>query len=510
MSKRGASEFDNGHADKKNTAAKPVDVEMVDGDDDMAKQLGIEGEMENLSGDDYESEGEIIELDQSDDELEGAIDSDGLIAKAKAAQNQQAEEGDDSLYLPHRSRPLGPDEVLEADPTVYEMLHNVHMPWPCLTLDVLPDRYGNERRSYPAKMYVATATQAQKSKDNEMIIMKLSSLSKTLAKAEDEEDEEDEDEDEQDQFDPILESETIPLKHTTNRIRVNPWASQTNEYLTATMSESGEVYIFDISSQFKAFDTPGYVIPKQSKRPTHIIKNHGNVEGYGLDWSSVEDGSLLSGDITGRIYYTQRTNSKWTTDRTAYQVNDSSIEDIQWSKSEKTVFATAGVDGYVRIWDTRSKKHKPALSVVASQSDVNVISWCDKIDYLLASGHDDGSWGVWDLRNFQPNSQPSPVVSYDFHKSPITSIAFNPLDESIVAVSSEDNTVTLWDLAVEADDEEIAQQRKDIKELNDIPPQLLFVHWQKDVKDVRWHKQLPGTLVSTGTDGLNIWKTISV
>lgn len=383
------------------------------------------------------------------------------------------------------------------------------MPWPCLTLDILPDRYGDERRSYPAKMYLTTATQASKAKDNEMIVMKLSSLAKTLAKSEDEDDDVDEDDEDED-YDPILESETLPLKHTTNRIRVNPWAAKTNEYLTATMSESGEVYIFDISSQFKAFDTPGYVIPKQSKRPLHIIKNHGNVEGYGLDWSSTEDGSLLSGDVTGRIYYTHRNNSKWVTEKNPYQVNDASIEDIQWSKSEKTVFATAGTDGYVRIWDTRSKKHKPALSVVASQSDVNVISWCDRIDYLLASGHDDGTWGVWDLRNFQPNTQPTPVVSYDFHKSPITSIAFNPLDESIVAVSSEDNTVTLWDLAVEADDEEITQQRNDTKELNDIPPQLLFVHWQKDVKDVRWHKQLPGTLVSTGTDGLNIWKTISV
>lgn len=512
MSKRGASDIENGYGGtKKNTNSKPSNFDMEEQDDNMAKQLGIEGDMENLSGDDYESEGEIIELDQSDDELDGAIDSDGLIAKAKAAQQEGADaEEEDTLYLPHRSRPLGPDEVLEADPTVYEMLHNVNMPWPCLTLDILPDRYGNERRSYPAKMYITTATQASKAKDNEMIIMKLSSLAKTLAKSEDEEDEDEDDEDEDNQYDPVLESETIPLKHTTNRIRVNPWASQTNEYLTATMSENGEVYIFDISAQFKAFDTPGFVIPKQSKRPAHIIKNHGNVEGYGLDWSSVEDGSLLSGDVTGRIYYTSRTNSKWVTDRTAYQVNDASIEDIQWSKSEKTVFATAGVDGYVRIWDTRSKKHKPALSVVASQSDVNVISWCDKIDYLLASGHDDGSWSVWDLRNFQPNAQPSPVVSYDFHKSPITSIAFNPLDESIVAVSSEDNTVTLWDLAVEADDEEIAQQRKDTKELNDIPAQLLFVHWQKDVKDVRWHKQLPGTLVSTGTDGLNIWKTISV
>lgn len=513
MSKRNASEIEDERTiAKKNTGAKPVDIEMED-DDDMAKQLGIEGEMENLSGDDYESEGEIIELDQSDEEIENATDVDGLIGKVQ--QNMSTEGGvvkeeENALYLPHRSRPLGPDEVLEADPTVYEMLHNVNMPWPCLTLDILPDKYGDERRSYPAKMYVATATQASKAKDNEMIIMKLSSLSKTLAKAEDDENDSDLDDDDDEQYNPILESETIPLKYTTNRLRVSPWASKTNEYLTATMSESGEVYIFDISSQFKAFDTPGYVIPKQSKRPVHIVKNHGNVEGYGMDWSSTTDGALLTGDVTGRIYYTSRNNSKWVTDRTPYQVNDSSIEDIQWSKSEKTVFATAGVDGYVRIWDTRSKKHKPALSVVASKSDVNVISWCDKIDYLLASGHDDGTWGVWDLRNFQPNTQPSPVVSYDFHKSPITSIAFNPLDESIIAVSSEDNTVTLWDLAVEADDEEIAQQRQEMKELSDIPPQLLFVHWQKDVKDVRWHRQIPGTLVSTGTDGLNIWKTISV
>ena len=102
------------------------------------------------------------------------------------------------------------------------------------------------------------------------------------------------------------------------------------------------------------------------------------------------------------------------------------------------------------------------------------------------------------------------MANYDFHKSPITSISFNPLDESILAVSSEDNTVTLWDLAVEADDEEIKNQRNDFKELHDIPPQLLFVHWQRDVKDVRWHKQIPGCLVSTGGDGLNVWKTISV
>lgn len=468
------------------------------------------GEFEDPYGDDFESDEDIIELDDQDDEdLE--LDAEQAAEKIENLEKQEETAEESTIYLPHRSRPLGPDEVLEADPSVYEMLHNVNLPWPCLTLDILPDNAGNERRTYPAQVYLTTATQASKAKDNELITMKLSSLAKTLVKDEDDDDDEDDDNDDYD-VDPIMDSESIPLKATTNRIRISPHAQSTGEYLTATMSESGEVFIYDLASQFKAFDTPGFMIPKSAKRPLHTIKNHGNVEGYGLDWSPlINTGALLTGDTTGRIHLTSRTTSNWVTDKTPFYASDASIEDIQWSTGENTVFASAGCDGYVRIWDTRSKKHKPAISVVASKSDVNVISWCDKINHLLASGHDDGSWSVWDLRNFNPQTPtPSPVAHYDFHKAPVTSISFNPSDESIIAVSSEDNTVTLWDLAVEADDDEISQQRKDLQELQDIPPQLLFVHWQKDVKDVRWHKQIPGCLVSTGGDGLNIWKTISV
>ncbi|CAN3358629.1 ribosome assembly protein Rrb1p [Diutina catenulata] len=472
---------------------------------DVPRAQATAGEFDDAMGeyddeiiDEDGDEEEIIELDGNDDDQDAAA-----VMEADAAQDTQ------EVYLPHRSKPLGPDEVLQADPSVYEMLHTVNMPWPCLTVDVLPDSLGDERRAYPATVYCATATQAAKAKDNELLMVKLSKLAKTL-----ERDESDDESDDDDDYDPILDSEAVPLRATTNRLRVSPHAAHTGEYLTATMSESGEVLIYDLAPQMKAFDTPGYIVPKPARRPVHTVRCHGNVEGYGLDWSPlVTTGALLSGDCSGRTYYTQRASSGWVSDKTPFVAGDgnqASIEDIQWSQSETTVFATAGCDGFVRIWDTRSKKHAPALSVKASDSDVNVISWCNKITHLLASGHDDGTWGVWDLRHFGQGPAPSPVAHYEFHQSPVTAISFNPLDESVVAVSSEDNTVTLWDLSVEADDEEISQQKAQSAQLRDIPPQLLFVHWQRDVKDVRWHRQIPGALVSTGGEGLNIWKTISV
>ncbi|CCD26449.1 ribosome biosynthesis protein RRB1 NDAI_0H02750 [Naumovozyma dairenensis CBS 421] len=493
---------------KTNESTVPASALTQDGDDVAMEQ--DDGQF----SDDFESDDEIIEVDDDEDE-----DPENRTEKVEKmiAQDLEQEEAPNGkgLYLPHLSRPLGPDEVLEADPTVYEMLHNVNVPWPCLTLDIIPDSLGSERRNYPQSLLMTTATQASKKKENELMVLSLSNLTKTLVNEDKEDDEDEDDEDNEDNDkDPVMENENIPLRDTTNRLKVSPFANSSKEVLTATMSENGEVYIFDLGPQSKAFSTPGYKIPKTAKRPIHTIKSHGNVEGYALDWSpSIQTGALLTGDCSGQIYFTQRHTSKWVTDKQPFTVsNNKSIEDIQWSRTEGTVFASAGCDGYIRIWDTRSKKHKPAISVKASNTDVNVISWSDKLGYLLASGDDNGVWGVWDLRQFSPDTANSvqPVAQYDFHKGAITSISFNPLDESIVAVASEDNTVTLWDLSVEADDEEIKQQAAETKELQQIPPQLLFVHWQKEVKDVKWHKQIPGALVSTGTDGLNIWKTISV
>ena len=112
---------------------------------------------------------------------------------------------------------------------------------------------------------------------------------------------------------------------------------------------------------------------------------------------------------------------------------------------------------------------------------------------------------------FRPEGTvPFPVASFTWHKAPITSIEWHPTEDSIFAAGGADDQVTLWDLAVEQDDDEMGMHDTPTEQ-KEVPHQLLFVHQgQKHVKEVHWHPQIPGTIISTALDGFNIFKTISV
>lgn len=53
------------------------------------------------------------------------------------------------------------------------------------------------------------------------------------------------------------------------------------------------------------------------------------------------------------------------------------------------------------------------LSLKAHEEDVNVISWNRNVTYLLASGSDDGSFKIWDLRAFGSGE---PVAQFRWHQ----------------------------------------------------------------------------------------------
>jgi ribosome assembly protein RRB1 len=298
--------------------------------------------------------------------------------------------------------------------------------------------------------------------------------------------------------DPTIEHCNIPHNGGVNRIRCMPQ----NPGIIGSMSDTGHVNLFDASSVLRVMMQNAGPRPVGPTSPVFTFRGHAT-EGYGIDWSPVHAGRLATGDCAGAIHIWNAgaSTAAWTVDPSAYRGHTGPVEDIQWSPTEATVFCSASSDNSVKIWDVRGKTG-PQISFNAHDSDVNVISWNRSVSYLLASGSDDGSFKVWDLRAIRTNT--APLANFRYHTGPITSIEWAPHDESILCVSSADNQVTIWDLSVEADE---GTAPGDAGTLGEFPPQLLFIHQgQSNVKEVHFHPQIPGTILSTAEDSFNVFK----
>mmetsp|Transcript_29378 Transcript_29378/g.44365 ORF Transcript_29378/g.44365 Transcript_29378/m.44365 type:complete len:198 (+) Transcript_29378:1336-1929(+) len=147
------------------------------------------------------------------------------------------------------------------------------------------------------------------------------------------------------------------------------------------------------------------------------------------------------------------------------------------------------------------------MSFQAHDCDVNVMSWNTNTTFLLASGDDNGEFKIWDLRKLKPTNQGSfdSITRIKWHTKPITSIQFEPREESVLAVASDDNKLTLWDFSVEVDEQELKQQREESG--LEIPPQLMFMHQgQNLIKELRFHPQYRSTIFTTAMDSFNIFR----
>lgn len=209
--------------------------------------------------------------------------------------------------------------------------------------------------------------------------------------------------------DAILEYRSIPHVGGVNRVRAQPLQAGaplspvTQHYHVASWADTGRVHIWDVRPLIEALNVPGYVPEKgKAQKPVFTITSHGRAEGFAMDWAASGPASLrlLTGDIHSKIYLTTSIPSGFKSLEQPFISHTSSIEDLQWSPSEPTMFASCSADHTVQIWDVRSKGRKSVAGIEpAHKNDVNVISWNRTTNHLLLSGGDEGAIKVWDLRN---------------------------------------------------------------------------------------------------------------
>lgn len=456
---------------------------------------------------------------------------------------------------------------IDFDTSAYVVYNRLEMTYPCLSFDIVTDEFGSgvERVSkFPISLNLIAGAQTPPHVENNYVyVMKVNNIRALKQEDETVKDEESEEEDETEDDPnnlPKLTSVRVAHKGCVNRLRVNKVGGRT---LTATWSDRGKVHIYDLTTPIQAVSDQKsintYTAQKVDPKPIFTFGGHLS-EGYALDWAPLRLGSLATGDCKKNIHiWTMKSTSDWNVDQHPLVGHEESVEDIKWSPNEADILASCSVDKSVRIWDLRQPTLTKCVICVkdSHKSDVNVIDWNRKSKDLIVSGGDDGVVKVWDVRYLGGKSEPFPVAQFDYHKKPITSVEWDPNDDTVMAVASEDDRLTLWDLAVEKDEEheEGVSMEVDIKpeetkndedissleseseededeeeeddeedqgetledgveygELNfkQIPEQMLFLHQgQAEIKELHWHPQLNGLIVSTALNGINIFKTIS-
>lgn len=464
----------------------------------------------NISDNEMEDE---EEEDDDDDDEEDEESSNESMDEEESDDDDECEDGEEKIYLP--GQPLKKGEDLDYDKSTYRMLHRAQTGAPCLSFDVIRDNLGTSRESYPLSMYLLAGTQAAKAHVNNILVMKITNLTgknEDEIHSDNESSDSENDDDDREKY-PKMKLALINHQGCVNRIRCTRMNQTT---LAASWSELGRINIWDLNEQLRAVDDPQLLETYRKKyeksenaiKPLFTFKGHLS-EGYGLDWCPTKEGCLASGDCKGNIHiWNYGEGNEWHVDQRPYNSHaPHSVEDLQWSPSERNVLASCSVDKSIKIWDTRANPHSACMITAAEAhtADINVISWNRKECRFLVSGGDDGVVSVWDLRQFS-SGKPTPVATFKHHTAPITTVEWHPEDASVFASGGADDQIAQWDLSLEVDNE----QSQSSDSLN-LPPQLLFIHQgQTDIKELHWHSQCPGTLISTAHSGFNIFRTISV
>ncbi|GAB4837807.1 hypothetical protein Ancab_027331 [Ancistrocladus abbreviatus] len=199
----------------------------------------------------------------------------------------------------------------------------------------------------------------------------------------------DEDEDKPGSARPILQLHKVAHEGCINRMRAMLQSPQ----ICGSWGDTGYVQLWDFSSHlnFLAESETDISLGESSvlnEAPLSVFKHKD--EGDAIDWSPLVPGRIVCGDCKNCIYL-------WEPPSGIVLIATHMLGTLQWSPTEPNVFASCSVDGNVAIWGARLGKSL-AVCFKARDRDVNVISWNWPASCMLASGSDDGTFSIHDLR----------------------------------------------------------------------------------------------------------------
>ncbi|TKW34364.1 hypothetical protein SEVIR_2G302200v4 [Setaria viridis] len=228
-----------------------------------------------------------------------------------------------------------------------------------------------------------------------------------------------------------------------------------------------------------------------------VLRGH-DAEGYGLAWSPMKEGWLLSGSYDKKICLWDLASGNGAPVLDAQQVfeaHEDLVEDVAWHLKDENIFGSVGDDCKLMMWDLRT--NKPEQYIAAHEKEVNSLSFNPFNEWILATASGDATVKLFDMRKLSRS-----LHTFDSHEGEVFQVEWNPNLATVLASSAADKRVMIWDVNRIGDE----QSEEDA---DDGPPELLFVHGGHTAKisELSWNPSEKWVVASVAEDNvLQIWE----
>jgi WD40 repeat protein len=368
---------------------------------------------------------------------------------------------------------------------LYDTLLIGALEWPSLTVSFLPTiTEDSNLKTYK----IILGTHTTQNEQNYLLICKITLPKQKITKINDDIIENSYSEESINLFSKIKNKIEIEYKinHQNEVNKARPMPQENLSNIIATKCPNGEIHIFDYLKH------PKNPIDMQVK-PEKKLLGH-TKEGFGLNWSQLKEGYLLSGSDDHRIcLWDINSNDKNNLLRT-FEGHKGIVEDVNFNKILENIFVSCGDDKKLILWDLRQEN--PSFCIEAHVQEVNCVDFNPFCEYLLLTSSNDKTCALWDIRNLKYK-----LHSFKHHKNDVIGVKWNPNIMSLFASFSSDRRVNIWDLS--------NIDKNNLSNDDDGPSELLFTHGghTSNISDFDWNGNEELLCVSTSDDNIvQVWE----